>query len=173
MRRSSLELGLGYTERELDDIQGEYGFTFHRDHADVLREVTPEGWIDWRGDSTRVRRALEWPTEGVLFDVENGFWFSAWGERPASTEIALDLGRQHLARAPRLVPIYGHRYIPAAPEGSGAPVFSAYQTDVIYYGTDLADYCAHEFLGEASVPANHRRIPFWSDLVDGDHDIWS
>jgi hypothetical protein len=46
-------------------------------------------------------------------------------------------------------------------------VFSAYQTDVIYYGTDLASYCAYEFLGETMGRTHHRRIAFWSDLVGG------
>lgn len=171
LRRSCLHLGPGYTDRELSDIQAEYGFTFHRDHADVLREVTPAGWTDWLGDSTRVRGALDWPIEGVLFDVKNAFWLPAWGERPASREAALELARQQLARVPKLVPIYGHRYIAAGPEWSGAPVFSAYQTDVIYYGADLADYCIHEFLGEPTGRTHRRRIPFWSDLADGAGDI--
>lgn len=55
----------------------------------------------------------------------------------------------------------------AAPEPSGAPVFSAHQTDVIYYGTDLASYCAYEFLDETTGRTHHHRIAFWSDLVGG------
>ncbi|MDR7381731.1 hypothetical protein [Promicromonospora iranensis] len=46
-------------------------------------------------------------------------------------------------------------------------MFSAYQTDVIYYGTDLADYCAHELIGETTGRTHHRRSAFWSDLVGG------
>lgn len=167
LRRTSLELGPGYTDGELRDVQAEYGFTFQRDHADVLREVTPEGWFDWLGDSTRVRAALAWPIDGVLLDVKNAFWFPEWGIRPEPREAALELASQHLARVPQLVPVYGHRYIPAAPERSGAPVFSVYQSDVIYYGADLADYCVREFLDAAAGRTHRRPIRFWSDLADG------
>lgn len=46
-------------------------------------------------------------------------------------------------------------------------MLSAYQTDVIYYGTDLADYCAYEYLGERANRGPVVRVPFWSDLIDG------
>ena len=45
-----------------------------------------------------------------------------------------------LAQAPTLIPIYGHRYLPAGNGTHGHPVLSVYQTDIIFYGTDLADY---------------------------------
>lgn len=166
LRQSGLYLGPGYTAKQLAAIEARYGFGFNRDHAAVLRQVTPEGWTDWLGDEQHVRKMLSWPVEGLLFDVEvNGVWFSEWGERPKATSQALELVRQRLARVPRLVPIYRHRYIPAAPEPTGAPVLSVYQTDIIYYGTDLADYCAHEFLGRAGGRDPVRRVPFWSDFL--------
>lgn len=167
LRRSRLDLGPGLSEKEIRDIQAAYGFTFHCDHAAVLRQATPEGWIDWLGDSGRVREALAWPVEGVLFDVERGFWMPAWGERPASKSAAEEVARHHLEKVPTLVPIYGHRYIPAAPERPGAPVFSVYQTDVIHYGVDLTDYCANEFLGVATGRTHYRPVPFWTDIVEG------
>lgn len=167
LHRSRLDLRPGLTSDQIADIQATFGFTFNRDHIDVLRHVTPEGWIDWTGDEQTIRDSLAWPIEGVLYDVERAFWMPAWGERPATKAAAIGVARHHLTTAPQLVPVYGHRYIPAAPEPSGAPVFSAYQTDVIYYGTDLADYCAYEFLGETTGRTHHRRIAFWSDLVGG------
>ncbi|MBL0888960.1 hypothetical protein [Myceligenerans indicum] len=56
---------------------------------------------------------------------------------PATTPEAIDLARNYLATVPRLVPIVGHRYLPATPAPRGSPVSSVYQTDVIYYGADL------------------------------------
>jgi hypothetical protein len=46
---------------------------------------------------------------------------------------------------PRLVPVFSHRYLPAEPHLSGNPVLSVYQTDIIYYGSNLKRYIAHEF----------------------------
>lgn len=68
------------------------------------------------------------------------------GAKAAAVEVA----RQHLIKQPVLVPVRGHRYLPAAPEPTRAPVLSVYQTDIIYYGADLADYCAYEFLGQTT-----------------------
>ncbi|GAA2220426.1 hypothetical protein GCM10010413_09510 [Promicromonospora sukumoe] len=167
LRRADLRLGRGLSDDQIADIQATYGFTFNRDHADVLRHATPKVWTDWTGDEQSLRDSLGWPVEGVLSDVANAFWTPAWGERPRTKAAAVDVARRHLAAMPQLVPVYGNRYIPAAPEPSGAPVFSAYQTDVIHYGTDLADYCAHEFLGVSTGRTHHRRIEFWSDLVEG------
>ena len=72
---------------------------------------------------------------------------------------------------PVLVPVFGHRY-QVSGATTGAPVLSAYGTDVISYGSDLADYLSREFLIQSRVPpiADERRIPFWSDLADGADD---
>jgi hypothetical protein len=69
-----------------------------------------------------------------------------------------------------MVPIYGHRYLPAEPAAQDPPVFSIYQTDVIYYGDDLLDYVVHEFHAPPLHPSlitESRRTPFWSDLAEG------
>ena len=70
----------------------------------------------------------------------NAFWHPSWGQRPADTEQALSAARQHLSRAPKMIPVWGHRYLPAGRGTYGHPVLSIYQTDIIIYGTDLADY---------------------------------
>ena len=78
------------------------------------------------------------------------------------------MARARVAQAPRLIPVMGHRYIPAEPELAGNPVFSVYQTDIIYYGVDLATYLRCEF-GQLdhvnAVREEARRIRFWSELV--------
>jgi hypothetical protein len=65
-----------------------------------------------------------------------------------------------------LVPLISHRYIPSEPNEAGNPVFSVYQSDVIYYGADLADYFEHELDGWAPVTTPIKHIRFWSDLVE-------
>lgn len=58
LRRSRLDLGPGLTSDQIADIQATFGFTFNRDHIDVLRHVTPEGWIDWTGKEQTIRDSL-------------------------------------------------------------------------------------------------------------------
>jgi hypothetical protein len=68
-----------------------------------------------------------------------------------------------IAEAPKLIPIYSHRFIPEEPSEAGNPIFSVYQMDIIYYGFDLDDYLRHEFdlPGRKEWPAQVRPIKFW------------
>ena len=106
------------------------------------------------------------PVDGVLFDVEwNSFWADGWGQRPARMKDALRSARYHLARAPQLVPVYSHRYLPAGRGSFGLPVLSVMQTDVVVYGTDLADYIDNEFGPDGyRSPTTGAIVEFWSNL---------
>ncbi len=91
----------------------------------------------------------------------------AWGPQPQRLADALAVARAEVAKAPVLIPVYGHRYLPAGPELAGNPVFSVWQTDIIYYGYDLASYFHEDF--QVPLPAwaakSPRRIRFWEELV--------
>ena len=120
------------------------------------------------GEPEGIRKRLNWPLEGILFDVEqNVFWPDDWGERPRKTTTALQIARERMQFVPTLIPIYSHRFLPGAPSPAGSPVFSVYQTDVIYYGSDLAAYFAVEFLRQTDLNSRMHRIEFWSDLAEG------
>jgi hypothetical protein len=146
-RRVALEAGL--SEAELRRAERRYGVRFGPDHRELLGLALPvgDGWYNWRARADeRVREAIRGPFEGVLFDVENNvFWPASWGERPNSAEARSKVVKRQVATWPQLVPLYAHRYLPAAPFGPGAPVFSVHQTDVIIFGTNLLDYAAREF----------------------------
>jgi hypothetical protein len=73
-----------------------------------------------------------------------------------------------MQRVPKLIPVYSHRYLPAAPCDSRSPVFSVYHTDTIYYGFDLEDYLIREFIGQKRpFVGKPLHIPFWSELAEG------
>ena len=112
-----------------------------------------------------IRERLGWISEGICFDIErNDFWMYEWGPRPTDPVAALEVAQRQLAHAPKLIPVYSHRYLPSEPSESGNPVFSVHQTDIIYYGFDLASYFTHEF--EVFSPdwaaTEPREIPYWS-----------
>ncbi|SNY50309.1 hypothetical protein [Paractinoplanes atraurantiacus] len=158
----------GLSDAELAAIEDEFGFTFAGDHRAFLSAGLPtgRGWPDWRGpDRAALRERLAWPVEGVLFDVgSNDFWYGGWGPRPPAAEAAVAAARGYLLTAPRLVPVYAHRFLPAGV--SGHPVLSVYQTDIIYYGVDLTDWLHREFgLGSASPGEPRATVPFWRDLL--------
>lgn len=89
---------------------------------------------------------------------------------PADLQDAIAVARQQLRNVPTLIPVVGHRFLPAELCESGNPVLSVWQmVDTIYYGRDLRDFFAYEDspkrlrnepLGEV------RCIRFWSGVVE-------
>jgi hypothetical protein len=161
--------GAGYTQAELDTAQEKYGLVFPPDLVALFRDRRLLKGYDWRHDDAAIRDMLAWPLEGLLFDVEhNVLWWPEWGERPLSATAKREVLTAVVAKAPKLIPLFAHRYLPAEPHESGNPVLSVHQSDIIYYGADLADYFDHEFGGNRRpLPDHVKRIRFWSDLIEG------
>jgi hypothetical protein len=154
----------GFTPAELASVEARFGFTFADDHRAFLAAGAPVGgrWPDWRAGDVPT---LDWPVEGVLFDVEhNDFWYDAWGRRPPTLDAALGEASRQLAQVPVMVPVYGHRYLPAGRGTFGHPVLSMYQTDIICYGANLADWVTADF-GSGSLGECEPTVEFWRDLV--------
>src|SRR6266705_1474950 len=92
-----VEIDPGLTGVELDGVEQRLGLEFADDHRAFLAAGLPvgRGWPDWRdGEIEQLRERLEWPVDGVLFDVEhNVFWHPDWGTRPARMTDALAVAR--------------------------------------------------------------------------------
>jgi hypothetical protein len=186
--RSVCDIEDGLSEAEIAGIEGTFGFRFANDHRAFLMAGLPvntrraprepevlythqEPWPDWRRHGAdHLRACLTRPLNGVLFDVEhNAFWYDAWGPRPQQLQEAVGVARERLMHVPTMVPIYGHRYLPAGVGTSGHPVLSMWQTDIIYYGLDISDYIDREFGGAG--PGQDLRwepratVEFWRDLL--------
>ena len=162
-----LQWTTGYTKLQLDEIQEKYSFIFPPDLIDLLKKKRPTNGHDWFDDSS-MRQTLAWPFEGLLFDVEhNQLWWPEWGERPENSEGRKEILRGVITKAPKLIPLIGHRFLPETPSERDNPVFSVYGADVVCYGANLDDYFKREIEGWSAFPFPDeiRYIPFWSDLV--------
>ncbi|WP_344857070.1 hypothetical protein [Amycolatopsis ultiminotia] len=163
----------GLSPAELDDVEEQFGFAFSADHRVFLTAGVPVGqrWPDWRhGNPDQLRKRLDWPVDGVLYDVEhNDLWLPEWGTRPRVLSNALACAKRQLAQVPQMVPVCGHRYLPGIRGATGLPVLSIYQTDIVYYGWNLRSYLRHEFAGqplEPQPPEGPRRVEFWSRFIE-------
>lgn len=160
----------GYTAAQLDDAQAKYGVRFPPDLIDLYRQCRPIRGYHWARDEEEIWDRLKWPLESILFDVRHDVWWDHWGNQPEKMADREELVRHLVAKAPKLIPLLSHRYIPETPRERGNPVFSVYQTDIIYYGANLDDYFARELGGghhSKPWPAI-KRIPFWSDFAGSD-----
>lgn len=170
MRDRGYDFAAGLSEGELRSAEEVLGVSFPPDLRELLEHAVPSGerFPDWRApNSAAIAERLDWPADGMCFDIEhNNFWLPEWGDRPCSLEQAKMQARVQVSRAPVLIPVYAHRYLPATPCRAGNPVFSVYQTDIIYYGHDLPSYLQVEF----GVPnpfawqEDPREIELWSKL---------
>jgi hypothetical protein len=153
MRQKGIAFESGLTANEVEAIEHRYGFLFPADLREFLSLGLPvsddfPNWrtgkiVDGHGSRSTIDGLLDWPSRGMCFDIENnGFWLRDWGPRPNQLEDAFQLARKFVKQAPPLIPVFSHRFLPAEPLTAGNPVLSVYQTDIIYYGSDLASYWA-------------------------------
>lgn len=157
----------GYGQDELDRAQERFDLTFPPDLIALLRERRPVEGHDWNDDAA-IRRALDFPLAMLLGSIEhNPDWWPEWGERPSDIHARKEVVRDVVSRAPKLIPLIGHRYLPEEPHEEGNPVFSVFGFDTIYYGMDLHDYFERENApSDFRVPLSQfKHIRFWSDLV--------
>jgi len=141
--------------------------------------VETVGFPNWLGDDGVIRERLARPLEGLEFDVErNELWLKEWGEKPSAVESRKRKLRAEFQKAPRLIPVIGHRYLLAQPCESGNPVLSVYQSDIVTYGSDLRSYLLNEFADEVGLTKEEleqerrlvteknrlARIPFWGPV---------
>lgn len=183
----------GLSDDEILQVERTYEFKFPPDLRALLQFALPiskgfpnwrRGWaanqiVDWGNvrngrpavtghELVPIREQLEWIVKGICFDIErNDFWMSEWGPKPEDIQSAVAVARKQLTQVPKLIPVYSHRFLPSEPCISGNPIFSVYQTDIIYYGFDLASYFANEFKVTSPewAATEARQIGFWSALV--------
>jgi hypothetical protein len=131
--------GPGYSKAELDGAQERYQLRFPPDLIDLFLDRWLAQGYAWEIEDHRIRRLLEWPLGMLLFDVEKGFRWPDRGDRPHCTGERREIVGSYLARKPRLIPLFGHRFLPESPNEAGNPVFSMYGFDTIYYGSNLGE----------------------------------
>lgn len=178
MRAKGIAFEEGLSTAEFAATESRYEFRFPPDLREFLSIALPvsEQFPNWRKGTSReidgdcpIDLSMDWPYRGMCFDIEkNGFWMRDWGPKPDDLQHSLKIARDAVKAAPRLIPVFSHRYLPAEPLAPGNPVLSVYQTDIIYYGSDLASYWVEEFKLAASLESKEpRRIRFWSAIIDG------
>jgi hypothetical protein len=164
----------GLPVAEINAIEIALGFHLPPDFAYLLQHVQDPGAIlfPWRNfRKADYDQSIAWIVSGLEFDIrENNLWLHRWGPRPAALAEAIEIARQDFASWPRLLPILGHRFLAADPCLADNPVFSIVQTDIVYYGQNLAQYLVNEFIKQDWVhePRGQeiRHIDVWSDFAE-------
>ena len=99
--------------------------------------------------------------------AEDVYWCDDWGKEPEDNEDIIIEVRKRLKNAPKLIPIFSHRYIPMIPD-ENPPIISIHGLDIVYYGRNLEDYFEIEFGNKQQDSISFsdiNPIVFWSDIM--------
>lgn len=173
LKACGVEFAPGLAPDEMEKIEKTYGIQFPKSLRIFLMEALPvsTGFYNWRDfqptNVRRIKQVMDLPVKQIRECAQEVEWNEEWGEEPDSGADREQVVRKRLECAPRLLPVYAHRYIPVM-ESDDPPIISVHDTDVIYYGKNLADYFEVEFgkkkHGEIKA-LRMEQIPFWSEIM--------
>uniref|UniRef100_A0A7N0TDP7 Uncharacterized protein n=1 Tax=Kalanchoe fedtschenkoi TaxID=63787 RepID=A0A7N0TDP7_KALFE len=150
--RSNVQVNHGPSDAEFAKLEAEFAFLFPPDLRAILSSGLPAGpgFPDWRGKSG-LKAALDLPIAAASFQiVKNGLWSKLLA--PAEPDKALRAAKAALKRAPRLVSVFNHCYIPCNPPLAGNPIFFVDEDKIFCCGFDLFDFFEREALFHSLEP---------------------
>ncbi|XP_071711512.1 uncharacterized protein [Rutidosis leptorrhynchoides] len=150
LKNSNIQVQQGLSDKEFARAEAEFGFAFPPDLKAVLSAGLPvgPGFPDWRSTGSarqQLRATLDLPIAAISFHIaRNALWSKSWGVRPNVPEQAMKIARNALKRAPLLVPVFNHCYIPCNPTLAGNPIFYIDENQIFCCGFDLIDFFDRE-----------------------------
>lgn len=163
----------GLTMDEIILIEKQYNISIPGSLKNFYMEALPisKGFYNWRSKNIRdvemIKTAINRPFLAIYTMAEDVYWCESWGEEPYEKKELCQEVRKRLENAPKLIPIYSHRYMPILLDDN-PPILSIHDLDIVYYGEDLEDYLNIEFGGKKQNDihfGNIARVPFWSDIM--------
>ena len=170
MKQKGVRFSSGLTNHTIKTIEEIYEIRFPNSLKIFYKTVLPIStdneeyplfprWDDLSPKNIAViRQRMSAPYQWLKRDIENGFCLSAWAGKTVD---------ELLETAPKLIPIYSHRYVPMM-NHPNPPVISTVGRDTVCYGVSLEDYLLREFCDENTAFEGTKvpYIPLWSDILD-------
>ncbi len=173
LKLRGIEFEKGLTFNKLMQIEKIYNISFPISLKEFLMIAVPisKGFYNWADITDNninfIKQAINKPNLNIFEMAKDIYWSDNWGEIPINENSIVDEIRKQLNKAPKLLPIYAHRYMPII-QDNNPPIISIHNIDIIYYGENLKDYFKIEF-GEKKQTEidfkNVKYIPFWSDMM--------
>lgn len=173
LKNCGIRFESGLTKSEMVMIEKLYTIKFPKSLRVFLMEELPisKDFYNWRNfekNNVRfIKNTLYKPLKYIDNLAEEVYWCEKWGEEPINTMDKVNGVKERLKKAPLLLPVYSHRYMPEILDDE-PPVLSVHGSDIIYYGKNLEDYLEIEFGGKEQVEIDFQRIspiPFWSEIM--------
>ena len=168
-----IEFEKGLTLDELKQIEKLYQIKFPSSLREFLMMKLPisKGFYNWRNmqdDNVQfIKKTMSKPLLDIYNMAEEVYWCDDWGEEPEEKNFFSKAVRERLKEAPKLLPIYAHRYMPMILE-ENPPIISIHGIDIIYYGKNLEDYFNIEFgmtTQDTIEVQDITPVSFWTDIM--------
>lgn len=104
-----------------------------------------------------IRQLMNAPYQWLRKDIEKGFSLSIWEGKTID---------KLFENAPKLIPIFSHRYMPIIEGVDDPPIISIVGRDTVYYGHNLSEYLEVEFSSKRRSTNNFTYIPFWTEIIE-------
>lgn len=178
----------GLNDAEIDEIEKKYQIKFTPDHRAFLRilhtidrkerieyEADDENaepeirefpfFYNWKTDNEEIKYHFDWPRRTILQDIlgQNQVWLKSWGKRPKNEAEKEAVFIDWLTKAPKLLPLTGHRFMVSEPLIKGNPVLSVWGSDIIVIGWNLRHYLLNEL---------EKDLGLWEYVFDEEFKDW-
>ncbi|WP_339099711.1 hypothetical protein [Candidatus Enterococcus lemimoniae] len=175
LKSKGVDFEIGMDNKEIEKIEKIYKIRFPLDLKKFYGYGLPVSYsfVNWRDLSKenieKNKLRIQAPIKGIKESLNDVDWDEVyWGKEPKDEKERNKKILDHLNQAPRLIPIYSHRYISEL-ELTPNPVISIVGSDIIYYGETLFSYLQYEFkLKEKNIEYYKKKknfIPFWSEIM--------
>ncbi len=173
LQKHGVVFDTGLTDEEIKEIERLYGITIPESVVELYSEAIPvsEGFYNWRDMSCTnveyIKNIMNIPSKNLLRAIDDIDWNNDWGDEPANIVVRRETIQKKIQKAPTLMPVYSHRYVPII-DVNPQPVLSIVGDDIIYYGENIIQYLQIEFGLIEYETIDYKRvkkIPFWSDFI--------
>ncbi|MBR5516234.1 MAG: hypothetical protein IKU52_08535 [Clostridia bacterium] len=153
MKENGICFQKGLSDSEIDRIENIYDILLPSSLRNFYKYALPIGknfpkWNDFSNENINfIKERMYLPYKWISSDI---MWCKALWE---------------IKDAPKLIPIYSHRYMPII-NHPDPPVFSTVGRDTIWYGKNLREYFYNEFIREYNCVTDYiPYVPLWSEII--------
>lgn len=173
MKKNNVIFEKGLIGNEVLQIEKTYNITFPVSLRNFLMTELPvsKGFCNWRNMNKTniqdIKNKINYPIQYIYNMPYEVYWCDNWGKEPENKINFKNEVIKRLEKAPKLIPVFSHRYIPII-DNLDPPIISVHGTDIIYVGKDLRDYfmVEYEIKKQNDISFNDiKPIPFWTDLI--------
>ena len=178
LKDNGIKFDAGLTQSELEKIYEIYEIKFPLSLKSFLTTALPvsDGFYDWRDLSSenimKIKNTMQHFYKFVKsasfeeYIPNSTYSLDQWYKisREQRVEVVVELYKN----APKIIPVYSHRFMLEINHDNDQPILSIHYDDIVYYGRNLQEYLLHEFCSVdiSKYISEYKNMPFLTDMME-------